>query len=150
MAILQYLRESLLIESHFATTDLNPLDGGEDLTIEIFKNPSRREIIDIISFQEWKENGVRMIYTYDGDLFAWDGTVGHTDVIDYLDLNTPSIKRLIYTNNNKTLGMGFHDYNYIKDKYVGGIDEFLKMLKIAIPQCKKIISEHDETLHEFT
>jgi len=132
-----------LFERYLSTENLKGLDGDK-VTIEIFIEPSSRDIHDILSYQDNSSNGIRLGYTYDtGTLYAWDGSVGHKEVMDSLD---KSFIRMTYINNIVTVTES--DYTLILPRLSGGVDQLIRKLLLAFPGLQKIVSENNTILWE--
>ena len=120
-------------------------DLGQGTTFtEIFKNPSPREIRSIEKFQESDIGGIRFGYCYgNGDLYAWDGIVGHAEIIQYLNL---ALMRLSYSRG--VIETSLKDYTRIIPRIKGGQEQFIARLEAALPQLKKIVDEKGKILWE--
>lgn len=115
-----------LLEAYY-NTYLIDCDDGVRRTVELFRNPSRAELIKMMNQTEYKElRGV--LFPETDEMIVWDGTaIQHHDVTGVLDRDDYYI-RLFVT----SVGIIIHDH---PDDSEGGVDYEIN----AIQQSPAII-----------
>lgn len=108
---------------------------NQAVTVEIFKNPSKLEINNIIKNDYVGD--VRLVYTKDGDVYAWGGNlIVHNDVFkNYPELKKKAYYTLYYDAKNFLLR---HDNlsEFDIDVPIQKQNEIMKKMKYLFPQAR--------------